>query len=162
MTHSIPFPCIMLLHCLWFATFHSAAEEQRWSGEGRKDVHVRFCIAIDKSCRAERWFDRSLGRRRPQAAEQLYHFLCFLLLYHNGWLCLPHGLYHVFPCECQALGRHCVLHLISSLTQDGICCDFQSDVSSEEGLWLPERSSLKHPTAPGVQCVAWGHSCKMS
>lgn len=37
-TRSLTFPYLMLLHCLWFATFHPAAEEQRLSGEGRKSM----------------------------------------------------------------------------------------------------------------------------
>lgn len=137
-----------------------------WGAEvkrGGKEVHVRFCIAIDKACRAETWFDSSVGRQGPQAAEQLSYFLCFLLLYHNGQLCLPHGLYHVFPREHQPLVRCTLLHLISALTQDEICCDFQADGSSEGGgLWLLEQSSLKHATATSIQCVAQGHSCQMS
>lgn len=37
-THSLISPFITLLHCLWFATFHPAAEGQRQSGEGRKSI----------------------------------------------------------------------------------------------------------------------------
>lgn len=28
-THSLISPCVTLLHCLWFATFHPVAEGQR-------------------------------------------------------------------------------------------------------------------------------------
>ena len=45
-------------------------------GWGGKEVHVRFYIAIDKSCRAERWFDSSVGRWGPQAAEQVSIIFC--------------------------------------------------------------------------------------
>lgn len=156
-TRFLTFPYLMLLHCLWFATFHPAAEEQRLSGEGRKSMSgfALQWIKLQSLEWAERWFDSSVGKWGPQAAEQLYHFLCFLLLYHSGQLCLSHGLYHVFPFECYPL-------VGCTLTQDGICCEFESDESSEGGLWLPEQSSLKHPTATSIQCVAQGHSCQMS
>lgn len=156
---SLTFLCIMLLLCLWFATFHPAGEEPRWSGEGR-DVNVRFCIAIDLSLQSREmvWLQYWKGGTTGSWATLSFS----LLLYHTGQLCLPCGLYHVFPCECLPLARHALLHLISALTQDGICCDMQLDGISEGVLWLPEQSSLKHPAATSVQCIAQGCSCQMT
>lgn len=117
--HAAPLPlaCHLPSSC-WEA-------EVEWGG---KELCVRFCIAISKACRAERWFDSSIGSWGPQAVEQLFIFSVFpYILYHNRQLCLPHGLYHVFPCECQPFLRHTVLHLVSALTQDENCYDFQLD-----------------------------------
>lgn len=92
--HTAPLPVVCHLPpSCWGA-------EMKWGG---KEVHVRFGMAIDKTCRVERWFDISVGRRGLQAAEQLFIIICASFSYWNGQLCLPHGLYHVFPCECQPL-----------------------------------------------------------
>lgn len=90
--HAAPLPLVCHLppNC-WGA-------ESEWGG---KEVCIRFGIAIDKTCRVERWFDISVGRRGLQAAEQLFTIFCDS--FSCGQPCLPHGLYHVFPCECQPL-----------------------------------------------------------
>lgn len=151
--HAAPLPLVCHLPPSWWGA------KVEWGG---KAVNVRFCIAVDLSLQSREmiWLPYWKGGG-PQAAEQLFHSL-FVLLYHTGQLCLPCGLYHIFPCECLPLARHTLLHLISALTQDGICCDVQLDGISEGGLWLPEQSSLKHPAAASVQCIAQGCSCQMA
>lgn len=146
--HAAPLPlvCHLLPRC-W-------GVKVEWRG---KD-DVRFCIAMDKVCKAEMIWLRcwKCGDHRQLSNS---HSLYFFLLYRNGQLCLPHGLHLVFPCECLPLASP-ILHLISALTQDGFCCDIQSDEISEGGLWLPEQSSPKHsagtsalPRAAPVRCL---------
>lgn len=122
---------------------------------GGKEVHVRYGIAMDKTWRVERWFDISIGRWGLQAAEQLFIIIC------ASFSCIVmEALSAPWSVSCISMWmsalRHTLLHLISALSQDGICCDFWPDGSSEGGLWFPEQSSVKGPKATGTQCVTQG------
>lgn len=72
--------------------------------EWRGKDDVRFCIAMDKVCKAEMiWLQCWKCGDHRQLSNS--HSLYFFLLYRNGQLCLPHGLHLLFPCECLPISQ---------------------------------------------------------
>lgn len=151
--HAAPLPLVCHLPpSCWGA-------EMKWGG---KEIHVRFGIAIDKTCRVGEMIWHHCWKAGTAGSwATLYHHLCFLLLYCNGQLYLPHALYHEFPCQCQPLVIFfCTWSVLWARMGSAVTFDQMGVLREDSGF--QDNLHFKGPAAPGTLCVAQGCSCQMS